>query len=351
MTAAAPSDRTVTVVLPTYNRAPFLPDAIGSITAQEHQDWQLVVVDDGSTDDTREVLETLLRDVPRPARVIVQRNTGSAGARNAGLDQVSGEYVAFLDSDDLWLPHHLARCVSALEREPAVDWVYGACRIEDAASGRVIEADTFRPQGAPRPFMQLHARRAGDLFVIDDPGVVECQITHGLYSGLQNSVVRRAVFDRHRFWTGLNVGEDEALLIRALASGMRIGYLDAVHAVYRVHDDNLSGASRSPTPERSRRVFGQLLQSLDRVRAETTLSARARRALDERMAYDRFWNLGYAGYWQAGDAAAARACYWRAVRQWPWSVQLWRAFAGSWLRRPPSPDPISPAPPSAPSPS
>lgn len=351
MTATARPEPAVTIILPTYNRAPFLADAIGSITAQEHVDWQLVVVDDGSTDDTPQVLARLLEDLPGQATVVTQANAGSAGARNAGLDRASGGYVAFLDSDDLWLPHHLARCVSALEREPAVDWVYGACRIEDAASGRVIEADTFRPQGAPRPFMRLKTRRAGDLFVIEDPRVVEYQIAHGLYSGLQNSVVRRAVFDRHRFWTGLNVGEDESLLIRALASGMCIGYLDAVHAVYRVHDDNLSGASRAPTPERSRRVFGQLLQSLDRVRAETTLSARERRALDERMAFDRFWNLGFAGYWQAGDAAGARACYWRAVRQWPWSGQLWRAFAGSWLRRPPSPDPIRPAPPSAPTPS
>ena len=140
MMATARPEPAVTIILPTYNRAPFLADAIGSITAQEHVDWQLVVVDDGSTDDTPQVLARLLEDLPGQATVVTQANAGSAGARNAGLDRASGGYIAFLDSDDLWLPHHLARCVSALEREPAVDWVYGACRIEDAASGRVIEA-------------------------------------------------------------------------------------------------------------------------------------------------------------------------------------------------------------------
>ena len=324
----------VSVIVPTHNRARFLPEAVGTVVAQSFRDWELVIVDDGSTDDTQQVLGSLLPVLGNPVKVIVQHNSGSAGARNTGLDNAVGDYIAFLDSDDLWMPEHLETLAAALERCPDVDWVYGACRIEEAGSGRVIDADTFRPQGRPRPFLSLRAERHGDLSVIDDPGVVECQITHGLYSGLQNSMIRRGVFERYRFWQGLNVGEDESLLIRALADGMRIGYRDTVHAIYRVHGDNLSGASSTPTPERSRRVFGQLLESLERVRAEVNLSAAARRALDQRMAFDRFWNLGYAGYWKAGDANAARACYRQALRQWPWSLQLWRAFASSLIRRP-----------------
>jgi cellulose synthase/poly-beta-1,6-N-acetylglucosamine synthase-like glycosyltransferase len=333
--ASTDAGQLVSVILPTYNRAVFLPDAFASVVAQDYLNWELIVVDDGSTDDTTEVLSRLVAGVPQPVTVVHQDNTGSAGARNTGLERASGEYVAFLDSDDLWLPYHVSRCVHALARSPELDWVFGACRIDEMGSGQTLEPDTFRPGGAARPFLGLQTRRDGELFIIEDPRVVEYQIRHGLYSGLQNSVIRRRLFERHRFWTGLNVGEDESLLIRALAEGMRIGYFDAVHAVYRVHADNLSGAAVGKDAQRSMRVFGQLVQGLERIQAQVPMSRAARRALARRIAHERFWGLGYAGLWQGGDAAAARACYWKALRGWPWSARMWKTFAFSLVRSTP----------------
>jgi glycosyltransferase involved in cell wall biosynthesis len=175
----------VSVILPTYNRARFLPQALASIRSQTFTDWELIVVDDGSTDDTPAVIAEQTRGWPQPVRYVRQENRGAYGARNTGLDLVRGESVAFFDSDDVWLPHHLADCAAALADNPDVDWVYGACRMVDCATGRVVCPNTFYlPDGRPRDFLRLRARAAARLRVIDDRRVIACAVCQGLYSGL-----------------------------------------------------------------------------------------------------------------------------------------------------------------------
>jgi glycosyltransferase involved in cell wall biosynthesis len=93
--------------MPTFNRADTIKRAIRSVQAQTFTDWELIVVDDGSTDDTAARIEGC---DPR-LKLIRQENQGTAGARNTGLRASAGSYIAFLDSDDEWLPHHLELCV------------------------------------------------------------------------------------------------------------------------------------------------------------------------------------------------------------------------------------------------
>src|SRR4051794_28722003 len=85
----------VSIILPTYNRARFLPQALESLRGQELTDWELIVVDDGSTDETREIIADLPRGWDRPVRYIYQENQGAYPARNVGLDHAAGRYVAF----------------------------------------------------------------------------------------------------------------------------------------------------------------------------------------------------------------------------------------------------------------
>jgi glycosyltransferase involved in cell wall biosynthesis len=97
----------VSVIIPTYNRCDFVRDAIASVLAQTFQDFELIVVDDGSTDGTEEVV----REFPR-TRYFSQENRGVSAARNAGVAASHGELIAFLDSDDLWQPQKLATQVA-----------------------------------------------------------------------------------------------------------------------------------------------------------------------------------------------------------------------------------------------
>ncbi|HVX05047.1 MAG TPA: glycosyltransferase family A protein [Rhodanobacteraceae bacterium] len=111
----------VSVILPTYNRLPLLRRAVASVFAQTFCDWELIVVDDGSTDDTPAYLETI--DDPR-VRSLGLENSGVTSARNAGLRLARAEWVAFHDSDDLWLPEKLEWQLQRVTAQPACRWSY-----------------------------------------------------------------------------------------------------------------------------------------------------------------------------------------------------------------------------------
>jgi glycosyltransferase involved in cell wall biosynthesis len=110
------AEKLVSVVIPSYNRAYCIAKTIDSVLAQTHRNIEAIVVDDGSRDNTRELIETTYGDEPR-VRYFHQKNGGVASARNRGLREVRGDYVALLDSDDLWLPWKIEaqlRCLDAL---------------------------------------------------------------------------------------------------------------------------------------------------------------------------------------------------------------------------------------------
>lgn len=104
----------VSVIIPTYNRAEYVTQAIDSVLAQTYTDYEIIVVDDGSTDKTREVLEPYMDKIT----YIYQENTGVSAARNRGIKAAKGDWVAFLDSDDEWLPEKLAVQMRAVENHP-----------------------------------------------------------------------------------------------------------------------------------------------------------------------------------------------------------------------------------------
>ncbi len=114
----------VSVILCTFNRKHLLPRALDSVQKQTLSSWQLVVVDDGSTDGSERFLLPFHKNEHRSI-YLRQPNQGLAKARNAGLKLATGTYVAFLDSDDEYLPGHLQRSVSFLQRNPDVDAIYG----------------------------------------------------------------------------------------------------------------------------------------------------------------------------------------------------------------------------------
>lgn len=322
--ASAPK---VSILLPAYNRARFLPMAIEAIRSQTLADWELVIVDDGSTDDTEAVVERLCSGIAQPIRYMKQANAGAYGARNTALDLAIAPLVAFYDSDDLWLPHHLADCVRALDQSPDVAWVYAACRIVNFRTGAVLDPDTFLLAGRPRPFRELRVERRGALRVLDDPRTVALAFRHGLYCGLQNSVIRRSVFDGVRFEAALrNEAEDQLFVIRSLKRGHRVAYIDAVHVQYHVHDANSSAADASQDTDRQLRVYRLLIDGFEALRGELSWSAAERRELDRRIAQDYFWHIGYAVLWKHGRRVEAVEAYRAGLRSWPWSLACWKTY-------------------------
>jgi glycosyltransferase involved in cell wall biosynthesis len=323
----------VSIILPTYNRASFLPQALESILGQRYQDWELIIVDDGSTDETREVVSELIRGLPQPIQHVHQENRGAYAARNAGLDLARGEHVAFFDSDDLWLPHHLESCVAGLEANPTVDWIYGACQVVDYESGRVLAPNSFYLGDRPRTFLRLRSRVSGSLRIIDDPSTLRCMLLSGLYCGLQCSVIRRRVFDGRRFWTRpRNEAEDQVFVVRVLAEGCRFAYLNDVLVLYRVHAQNSSAAGSAADLHRRLRVVRELIAGYETLRGCIPLGWAETRALERRLARDYFWLLGYHLWQHASDRGEALVPFRRALRLCPWNVFFWKTYLLALLR-------------------
>ena len=128
----------ISVVLPTFNREQVLGRAIGSVLEQRYGDLELIVVDDGSSDGTRAVVESISATDVR-VHYLHQPNAGAAAARNAGLDLATGAFVAFLDSDDSWRPWHLELAMAALDRLPEAGLIWTNVDAVDD-SGAVVAA-------------------------------------------------------------------------------------------------------------------------------------------------------------------------------------------------------------------
>ena len=205
----------VTVVIPAYNAARFLRPAIDSVLAQTFGDVEIVVVDDGSTDDTLRIAQSY----GPPVRSITQSNEGPSVARNTGLRHAAGEFVAFLDSDDVWAPRFLERVVAALDASPDAGYAYAWAQFID-------EAGTLLP---------------GYIRSRPGPDIVRQILGSGCLALLSMTVFRAASL---RAVAGFNAelrqAEDWDLFLRLASAGIGVVHVPEVLVQKRLHSDSLS---------------------------------------------------------------------------------------------------------------
>ena len=125
----------VSVIIPTYNREMFISNAIRSVINQNHQNIEIIVVDDGSTDDTAQVVHLFKKKYPQILYYQNERNKGPSGARNTGIIHSAGDYLTFLDSDDIWLDGQLAYGLKILDEHPEIDVLFGNFQVVDFNTG------------------------------------------------------------------------------------------------------------------------------------------------------------------------------------------------------------------------
>jgi glycosyltransferase involved in cell wall biosynthesis len=143
----------VSVVIPTFNRSGYLPRAVESVLGQQGAEVEVIIVDDGSTDDTAAVVERLAAGWGARVRYLRQDNAERSVARNNGLRRARGEFVAFLDSDDLWRPNHAQACLAVLNQRPEAAAAYGEYGLV-AADERVVRDWVSRPASTGSDFLR-----------------------------------------------------------------------------------------------------------------------------------------------------------------------------------------------------
>ncbi|HWR57413.1 MAG TPA: glycosyltransferase [Thermodesulfovibrionales bacterium] len=195
------------VIIPVYNGERYLSEAIESVLAQDYRPLEVIVVNDGSTDNT----ETVARRYGDCIFFTSQENRGPAAARNRGLRMARGEMVGFLDADDLWLEDKLSLQIAFLKKSPSVEIIVGLTQRLKSGIGRGNES------------------------------IFEKWLDPFLTLSLGAAVFRKSVFKKVGFFDEtFHYGEDVDWFIRAREQGVSIAVMEYVFLLYRFHQSNMT---------------------------------------------------------------------------------------------------------------
>lgn len=212
----------VSVVIPAYNGDRYLGSAIDSVLGQTYQDYEIIVVDDGSTDNTAQVVKQYGKTV----RYLSQTNQGVAASRNLGLAAAMGNYIAFLDQDDLFLPHKLSSQVALLDRDEKLGMVNSGWQIYrgDSFSDRQAETE----EAGVKPWQQIPQLTATNL-------IIWKPVFLGAMLFRRNWLERAGGFN-----TTLEQTPDVDLVMRLAKIGCPAAWVEQVTVKYRQHETNAS---------------------------------------------------------------------------------------------------------------
>jgi glycosyltransferase involved in cell wall biosynthesis len=290
----------VSVVIATYNRAELLPATIESILAQCFQNFELIIVDDGSTDETQRVLAPYEHRI----KYIRQINRGPSAARNLGVQNAKADWIAIQDSDDLCLSNHLETLLAYTKNHPDCGMVFAN---GNYLAGPEHNRETIIPKTKSRRLAEQGVRLE-DLF---DKSIVR----------LQAALISKRCYDEIG-------GHDESLRISMdldlafrLFSRYPMAYLDEVVFSYRKHSGNISGNQELRLFENIR-VIEKLLQNNQQAKA--TLGARR---VASRLAY-RYYRLAK-GRWKQNEKDKARQALGQAIQLRPFDLK-YRLYQMRW---------------------
>jgi cellulose synthase/poly-beta-1,6-N-acetylglucosamine synthase-like glycosyltransferase len=289
----------VSVIVPAYNAAQHIRATLESILTQTFKNFEIIVINDGSPD-TGE-FERVIEPFRDHIVYLKQENRGPSGARNAGIAQARGEYLALIDSDDEWYPEYLAAQVTLLREDPSLDLVYSD----------VLFYSDADPVG--RPYMETCPSEG--LVTFESLLIEKCAIP------TSNAVLRRqAALDAGLFDESLRRAEDYDLWLRMAYRGAKMQYQTRVLGRHRVHSQSLSADNI--------KMLQSLLQVLTKIAHILTLSENRRSLLEKKRAEVEAFSELEKGKAQlrAGDFGSAAASLRKANRFLQSTKLRWTLF-------------------------
>lgn len=308
----------VSVIMPAYNTARYIREAIDSVLGQDYPAKELIVIDDGSTDGTLD----LVRSYGDCVTLLTQQNQGSAVARNAGLAAARGDYIAFLDSDDVWLPGKLSLQVRYLQDHPDIGMIYARWHVWKPGA-----------DGCFAPAASVAAALAADASPAAVPGIVDERsgwlYNRLLFTSLLHTITvmarRELVAEVGEFNADLKRGQDYDYWIRT-SRVTEIRQLDRLLALYRVHGEGC--VTKWPHENYEKLVVEGALQ---RWGLEGPTGERTTRTAIERRLGEICFSFGYHHYWEGSPRLALRS-FREALRHRPCHPASWRYLVMSMIK-------------------
>jgi glycosyltransferase involved in cell wall biosynthesis len=224
----------ITVVVPAYNYGRYIAETIKSVQAQSYENWECLVVDDGSTDDTAAVVAQIA-DADSRVKYIKQQNLGLAAARNTGIKNASGEYFQFLDADDLLEPNKLEQHVAFLKANPEIDIVFSDARYFRNGHS---EERFYNPDGSSTPWVAKLSAKGPDVLV---------SLVRNNIMVVSSPLLRKSAVDDVGLFEASTKGiEDWHYWVRCAVKGKHFHYDDSsgTHTLVRVHGSSMSTDAR-----------------------------------------------------------------------------------------------------------
>jgi glycosyltransferase involved in cell wall biosynthesis len=301
--------------MPTYNRAFIIREALESALAQTYEDFEIVVVDDASADDTEQIVRKVGSDKIRYIRHDVNR--GCSAAYNTGIKEAKGQLIAFLDSDDLWKPSYLERQIKFLEKHPEVDVVF-------------CDTETREPDGTLPSLMPL--MRVFPNLIHRRPGIVEYIVpARQIYLCLLEEIpikptatlVRRAMFDRAGFFDeAWPSGTDWDLFLR-FSRVANFGYIDEALTIQQ----RVGNATHQQFREKDK-LF--LILTFTREKANLSGDRSALRGVNRGISY--LYNSLAWTYLQSGRRSQALSTYYQGFKETTEPFLVWKMIS-AFIRR------------------
>lgn len=292
-------DAACLVIMPIFNRKNFLKQAFGSLLSQTMYNWRLLIIDDGSQDESLELVKELAANMSQPVTYLYQKNAGPGAARDKGRLFLRNEpYVAFFDSDDIWLPDYLMRMTSALAQTPDLFWLFCACKRVNLDTGVTLLESTHLDEstGQKAGFFNLPIKTTGNVSVFtDNATLAHYQIVEPLNAGFQNSVVKSEILKKISI-PHYRIGEDRFFLLDAILNQFKIGFIEDVLVIYSVHQSNISDTNSDGTDFIKRQNVQKRLAEAYFDFSSKVEDVNVRNEILDRANSIIFWNLAYNEY-------------------------------------------------------
>lgn len=232
-------DKLVSVIIPTYNREKKISDAINSVLSQTYQEFEIIIVDDYSNDNTKDIISKKYKEESRIKYVLNKGIKGVSGARNYGIKCSKGEYISFLDSDDEWLPNHLADSINMMEERGI--YVCFALWMERKADGSIIKVfdSGETKERLQNTIKNLKPEVYNNAYCFDYSYFEYATINKAYCTHINTMVINRRVLEKcEGFKESLKLNEDLDFILRVIYN---FGFclIMNYHFIYNTSDDSI----------------------------------------------------------------------------------------------------------------
>lgn len=306
----------VSVIMPTYNCAAYIGEAVASVLTQTYGCYEIIVVDDGSTDGTRTVLAPYWDRI----RYVFQDNRGLAAARNAGIREARGQLLALLDTDDIWFPNKLELQVQAFKSHPAAGLAFADFMDFDETS--VIRSSRLNTWPEARAWFDR--QRADNTEIVC--GRMYEELLHRNWIHASSAVVTREVLGKvGGFDEAIRIGGEDLDLWLRIAQRYPVLCVDRVLSGYRHRPESLSG----PTGSRAVRGFRMFTTVLEKHVKKRWILEEHQGTVYKELSR-RYWGMGWHSFGE-NRFEEARRYLTKGIRYQPFNRRLWMYWWASFL--------------------